>query len=85
MDANAKRYIREFIASMAGLNLAAEKSRTFCSAFRFAGLPVIPSAFAMWAAIRSFRGMDELQRRIQFEERAFALLSSVLPGDLYRT
>ncbi len=35
--------------------------------YLFAALPVIPSGFALWAAIRFFRGLDELQRRIQFE------------------
>ena len=41
-------------------------------------LPVIPSAFAMWAAIRFFRGLDELQRRIQFEGVSFAFLGTCL-------
>jgi hypothetical protein len=32
--------------------------------------------FAMWAAIRYFRGLDELQRRIQFEGLAFSFVAS---------
>jgi hypothetical protein len=39
---------------------------------------VIPSAFAVWAAIRFFRGLDELQRRIQFEAMAFSFLGTCL-------
>lgn len=95
MDANAKRYLREFLTSMAAYAVMVPVSIWLLKnhehsalRFLFAGLPVIPSAFAMWAAIRSFRGMDELQRRIQFEGMAFAFLelaSSVLPGDFCRT
>ena len=46
--------------------------------YLFAVLPVIPSAFAMWAAIRFFRGLDELQRRVQFEGIAFSFLATCL-------
>src|SRR5580700_1950032 len=42
----------------------------------FALLPMIPALFAMWAAIRYFRGLDELQRRIQFEGLAFSFLAT---------
>ena len=44
----------------------------------FAVLPVFPSALAMWAAIRFFRGLDELQRRIHFEGVTFAFLGTCL-------
>jgi hypothetical protein len=46
-------------------------------------LPIIPSAFAMWAFMQYFRGLDELQRRIQLEAVAFSFLppaSSPSPG-----
>jgi hypothetical protein len=46
--------------------------------FLLAVLPVVPAAFAMWAAIRYFRGLDELQRRIQFEGLAFSFLATCL-------
>jgi len=39
-------------------------------------LPMIPALFAMWAAIRYFRGLDELQRRIQLEGLALGFLST---------
>jgi hypothetical protein len=52
-------------------------------------LPVIPSVFAMSAAIRFFRGFDELERRIHFEGAAFAFLGTYLisrqPGAFCRT
>jgi hypothetical protein len=41
-------------------------------------LAIIPSAFAMWAFMRYFRGLDELQRRIQLEAVAFSFLATCL-------
>jgi hypothetical protein len=41
-------------------------------------LPIIPSAFAMWAFMRYFRALDELQRRIQLEAVAFSFLATCL-------
>jgi len=35
--------------------------------YSIAFLPVIPSIFAMFAFMRMFRGLDQLQRRIQLE------------------
>jgi hypothetical protein len=85
MDANAKRYLREFGASMAAYTIMVPISIWLLKGhehsslrFVFAVLPVIPSAFAMWAAIRFFRGLDELQRRIQFEGMAFSFLGTCL-------
>src|SRR5215469_6537320 len=46
--------------------------------YLIAVLPVIPSAFALWAALRFFRSLDELQRRIQFEGLAFSFLATCL-------
>src|ERR1035438_10840516 len=46
----------------------------YCIAF----LPIIPSAFAMWGFLRFFRGLDELQRRIQMEAVAFSFLATCL-------
>ena len=85
MDANAKRYLKEFGSSMAGyavmvpISVWLLKGHERSSArYVFAVLPVIPSAFAMWAAIRFFRGLDELQRRIHFEGVTFAFLGTCL-------
>ena len=85
MDANAKRYLREFGSSMAAYTVMVPvsiwllKGREHSALrFPFAVLPVIPSAFAMWAAIRFFRGLDELQRRIHFEGVVFAFLGTCL-------
>src|SRR5271165_6240130 len=85
MDANAKRYLKEFGSSMAGYTAMVPVSIWLLKnhehtplRFFFAVLPVIPSAFAMWAAIRFFRGLDELQRRIQFEAMAFSFLGTCL-------
>jgi hypothetical protein len=85
MDANAKRYLKEIGTSMAAYTAMVPVSIWLLrghehSPLRYllAGLPVIPSAFAMSAAIRFFRGLDELQRRIQFEGMAFSFLGMCL-------
>ncbi len=39
---------------------------------------IIPSAFNMWAFMRYFRGLDELQRLIQLEAVAFSFLATCL-------
>ena len=46
--------------------------------YLIAVVPVIPSAFALWAALRFFRSLDELRRRIQFEGLAFSFLATCL-------
>jgi hypothetical protein len=85
MDVNTKRYLKEFGSSIAAYVVAVPASIWLLkgqglSPFRYlvAGLPVIPSAFAMWAAIRFFRGLDELQRRVQFEGIVFSFLATCL-------
>src|SRR5260370_17501202 len=85
MDANAKRYLKEFGSSMAAYAVMVPVSVWLLKGhehsllrYLFATLPVIPSAFAMWAAIRFFRGLDELQRRIHFEGMAFSFLAASL-------
>lgn len=85
MDANAKRYVKEFGSSMTAYTVMVPLSIWLLKGhghsslrYVFAVLPVIPSAFAMWAAIRFFRGLDELQRRIQFEGIAFSFLATCL-------
>jgi hypothetical protein len=85
MNANAKRYLKEFGASMAAYAAMVPVSIWLLKGhehsplrYFFAVLPVIPSAFAMWAAIRFFRGLDELQRRVQFEGMAFSFLATCL-------
>jgi len=85
MDANAKRYQKEFLTAMAGYTATVPLSMWllrghehtplgYCIAF----LPIIPSAFAMWAFLRFFGGLDELQRRIQYEAAAFSFLATFL-------
>jgi hypothetical protein len=85
MDANEKRYLKEIGGSMAAFTAMVAVSIWLLKShehsplrYLFAVLPVIPSAFAMRAAIRFFRGLDELQRRIQFEAIAFSFLGTCL-------
>ena len=85
MDANERRYLKEIGSSMAAYVAMIAVSIWLLKGhehsplrYLFAGLPVIPSAFAMWASIRFFRGLDELQRRIQFESMAFSFLGPCL-------
>jgi hypothetical protein len=83
MDSNGKRYLREFLSSMAAYAVLVPLSVRllhghehtalgYCVAF----LPIVPSAFALWAFLRFFRGLDELQRRIQLEAGAFSFLAT---------
>jgi hypothetical protein len=83
MDTNAKRYSKEFGISMAAYAVMVPVSIWLLKyhdhsplRYLYAVLPVIPAALAMWAAIRFFRGLDELQRRIQFEGIAFGFLGT---------
>ena len=83
MDANGKRYLKEFLTSMAAYSLLVPVSvrllqgheHTFAG-YAIAFLPIIPSGFALWAFLRYFRGLDELQRRIQLEAVAFSFLAT---------
>ena len=83
MDANGKRYLIEFGSSMAAYSLFVPLSMWllhghehtgmgYCIAF----LPIIPSIFALLAFLRFFRGLDELQRRIQLEAVVFSFLGT---------
>ena len=81
MDANHKRYLREFLFAMLAYAVIVSvwliKHRVYPSLrLLFAVLPVVPALFAMGAAIRYVRGLDELQRRIQFEGLAFSFLAT---------
>jgi hypothetical protein len=85
VNASTKRYLKEFLGAMAGYAAIVPVSIFLLQRFGdsplrviFAVLPVIPSAFAMGAVIRSFRGLDELQRRIHFEALAFSFLATCL-------
>lgn len=40
--------------------------------------PMIPVVGVVWAVLRQFRRMDELQRRLQFEGLAFAFVGTAL-------
>ena len=44
--------------------------------YGIAFLPIIPSGFALWAFLRFFRGLDELQRRIHMEAVVFSFLAT---------
>jgi|ERR1700727_2233665 hypothetical protein len=85
MDANHKRYLREFLPAMVAYAVMVMISVWLIKhqiypplRIVFALLPMIPALLAMWAAIRYFRGLDELQRRIQFEGLAFSFLATCL-------
>ena len=85
MEAHGKRYIKEFGSAMAAYAVLVFLSiwllrRDVHSPLRalYALLPVVPAGFALWAAVRFFRGLDELQRRIQFEAVAFSFLATCL-------
>ena len=85
MDVNSKRYLKESISSMAAYTVIVSLTMWllrghkhtalgYCIAF----LPVIPAAWALWAFMRMFRRLDELQRRIQLEAVAFSFLATCL-------
>lgn len=83
MDAKDKRYLKEFLIAMAGYTLLVPLSIRMLRGhehtllgYALAFLPIIPSAFALWAFLRFFRRLDELQRRIQFEAVAFSFLAA---------
>jgi len=83
MDSNAKRYLKEFGGSMAAYSVIVPISMWLLRGhehtalgYCFAFLPIVPSAFALWAFLRFFRGLDELQRRIQLEAVAFSFLAT---------
>ena len=85
MDTNERRYLKEIGSSMAAFTAMVAVSIWLLKGHEHsplrclvALLPVIPSAFAIRAAIRFFRGLDELQRRIQFEAMAFSFLGTCL-------
>jgi hypothetical protein len=85
MDANAKRYLKEFGAAMAAYSIMVPVSVRLLKGhehtplgYAIAFLPILPSALALWAFMRMFRGLDELQRRIQLEAVAFSFLATCL-------
>lgn len=85
MDVNRKRYLKEFGGSMAAYSLMVPVSMWLLRGhphtpvgYGIAFLPIIPSALAMWAFMRMFRGLDELQRRIQLEAVGFSFLATCL-------
>jgi hypothetical protein len=85
MDANGKRYLREFLSAMAAYSIIVPISVRILRGhehtplgYAIAFLPIIPSALALWAFMRMFRGLDELQRRIQLEAVAFSFLATCL-------
>lgn len=46
--------------------------------YALALLPMLGCLAALWAILRAIRGMDEMQRRIQFEALAFAFAFTAL-------
>ncbi len=85
VDSNAKRHLEEFLLSMAGYTAVVQLSIRMLRGhehtsfgYALAFLPIIPSAFALCAFFRFFRGLDELQRRIQLDAVAFSFLATCL-------
>ena len=85
MDTNAKRYLLEFGGSMAAYSAMVPISIWMLRGhehtpvgYAVAALPIIPSGLALWAFMRMFRNLDELQRRIQLEAVAFSFLATCL-------
>jgi hypothetical protein len=85
VDANGKRYMKEFLTSMAAYSIVVPLSVWLLHGhehralgYLLAFLPIVPSVFALWAFLRFFRSLDELQRRIQFEAVAFSFLATCL-------
>jgi hypothetical protein len=83
VNANGKRYLKEFGGAMAGYTVMVPLSVVLLRGhehtplgYAIAFLPIIPSALALWAFMRMFRGLDELQRRIQLEAVAFSFLAT---------
>lgn len=85
MNSGGKRYLKEFLTSMAGYTVMVPVSILILRGhehtalgYCVALLPIVPSVFALWAFLRFFRGLDELQRRIQLEAVAFSFLATCL-------
>jgi hypothetical protein len=85
MNADKKRFLKEFGTSMAGYIAMVPVSIWLLKGhehspmrYLFAVLPVIPSALAMWATIRFVRSLDEMQRRIHLDGMAFSFVGTCL-------
>ena len=85
MDATGKRYLRISGGSMAAYTAIVPISIWMLRGhehtplgYSIAFLPVIPSIFARFGFMRMFRGLDQLQRRIQLEAVAFSFLATCL-------
>ena len=85
MDPITKRYLKEFLGSMAAYTLMVPLSVKILRGhehtllgYGIALLPIIPSAFALASFLRYFLTLDELQRRIQLEAVAFSFLATCL-------
>jgi len=85
MNADKKRFLKEFGTSMAGYTAMVPVSIWLLKGhehspvrYLFAVLPVIPSALAMWATIRFVRSLDEMQRRIHLDGMAFSFVGTCL-------
>ena len=82
----AKTYVREFLTAMVAyaiiliVSISLIKNSPPLAWWRFplALAPLIPLCFALWAFLRFFRRMDELQRRIQLEALAFSFGATCL-------
>ncbi len=85
MDANRKRYQKEFGTSMLGYFILLPVSIHLLkgnphSSWRvlWALLPALPAPFAVWAVVRFYRGLDELHRRIHLEGLSLSFPASLL-------
>jgi hypothetical protein len=85
MDATGNRYLRISGGAMAACTAIVPVSIWMLRGheptplgYSIAFLPVIPSIFARFGFMRMFRGLDQLQRRIQLEAVAFSFLATCL-------
>lgn len=85
MNANAKRYGKEFGLAMLGyvillpvsIHLLKENPQS-SARFLWALVPVLPAPFAIWAVVRFYRGLDEMHRRIHLEGLSLSFPASLL-------
>jgi hypothetical protein len=85
-----RRYAIEFSAAMVGYIIVLVGSIRMLgslgeTAWRYplAASPILPAAAALWAFIRFFRGVDELEQRMHLEALAFAFGGSALATFAY--
>jgi hypothetical protein len=85
MNANSKRYKKEFSIAMLGYAILLPVSIHLLKGdshsplrFLWAILPALPAPFAVWAVVRFYRGLDELNRRIHLEGLSYSFPATLL-------